>query len=617
MNDQKDLAQEFILGLEGTTEPLSEAGIADRCRAFRRQHEELADDARLVALTVAFSLSSGGGDDGPGPLDGYYRPSWRWKDDDGVEHAYPDTTHLTAENVAFWEKRVGNSSHPVMRARYADLVWVMKKRVTGENPDIAFARSAIDARLEMAKGNSHKYPTEVFRHLGRALTLALQTSDSARAGQVAEAIISFHGKVGDDKSVGLWIQPFDLLIARKGVALRDGLEEQIVEDLEERLRRVSRSDEPTSVNPFAAEAAAERLAAYYQRHNKQEDKRRVLKAYGAAFLTLATTAAPLVSCSWLQKVLQVYRDHGMREEAAAVSQRIHELEGRVHEDMKEVRVSVEIPREELEAHFEAMVTGQFGDVLHRIAGQYLPDPEQLAEELKRLDEMAPLQATFASRLIDHTGRTAAAVPALGGDFDARVAHHAHRDMLMRDLFLSEVIRRLRERFSFSAADLLAHLAQSPLFPESRRDVLLRGLQAFVDEDHVASLCVLVPEFEVAIRELLTLNGGLVYKPDRQIGGLMHRTLGDMLSDEAVGEALGERVSWYLRNLLCNPRGWNLRNDVCHGILSEKMYGAIATNRVFHALLVLGQVRMQETTEEDLAHVETTPSEETESHGDEG
>jgi len=60
--------------------------------------------------------------------------------------------------------------------------------------------------------------------------------------------------------------------------------------------------------------------------------------------------------------------------------------------------------------------------------------------------------------------------------------------------------------------------------------------------------------------------------------------------------LSHRVKWYLQVLLCDPRGWNLRNDVCHGLLAEKMYCATATNRVIHALLVLAETRLQEPQE---------------------
>jgi hypothetical protein len=67
--------------------------------------------------------------------------------------------------------------------------------------------------------------------------------------------------------------------------------------------------------------------------------------------------------------------------------------------------------------------------------------------------------------------------------------------------------------------------------------------------------------------------------------------------------LGENVVHYLRVLFTDQRGWNIRNDVCHGITAVAAFSSQLTDRIFHALLVLALLREREGTAEDTAERE--------------
>jgi len=47
---------------------------------------------------------------------------------------------------------------------------------------------------------------------------------------------------------------------------------------------------------------------------------------------------------------------------------------------------------------------------------------------------------------------------------------------------------------------------------------------------------------------------------------------------------------YLRILLTDARGWNVRNEVSHGLASFEMMSLAVADRVVHALLLLALVR---------------------------
>ena len=65
--------------------------------------------------------------------------------EDGTAHCFPDISQMDETVLSYLERRVAESSHPVLKARYADFLWDITKAATGKNPSIDLARQAIDA----------------------------------------------------------------------------------------------------------------------------------------------------------------------------------------------------------------------------------------------------------------------------------------------------------------------------------------------------------------------------------------------------------------------------------------------------------------------------------------
>jgi hypothetical protein len=83
-----------------------------------------------------------------------------------------------------------------------------------------------------------------------------------------------------------------------------------------------------------------------------------------------------------------------------------------------------------------------------------------------------------------------------------------------------------------------------------------------------------------LSHLLEISGGAVYIPNRY-GGLALRILDETLRKDTVIKVLTENLVKCLRVLLTDQRGWNLRNEVCHGMLHPERLGIAVTDRLFH------------------------------------
>jgi hypothetical protein len=47
---------------------------------------------------------------------------------------------------------------------------------------------------------------------------------------------------------------------------------------------------------------------------------------------------------------------------------------------------------------------------------------------------------------------------------------------------------------------------------------------------------------------------------------------------------------YLRMLLTDPRGWNIRNTICHGLAPSSSVNMAVADRIVHAALLLSLLR---------------------------
>ena len=157
--------------------------------------------------------------------------------------------------------------------------------------------------------------------------------------------------------------------------------------------------------------------------------------------------------------------------------------------------------------------------------------------------------------------------------------------------MRETLNTLIDKFKLSTEKIIDYLYESPIFDERRKEFLIKGIEAYLNGDYIVSLHILIPQIEAIIRNLSEKIGIPILKPSRT-GGFFYRTLDDLLRDERTIRALGEDMCLYFRILLTDPRGWNLRNKVCHGISELEQFNQIEADRIFHALLCLALVRLK-------------------------
>jgi hypothetical protein len=542
--------------------------------------------AHMRAEFLAFSFIGNQVESADG-LGTYFRPRFTEVSPDGS--ISPDISQLTPEIIDHWRMRSTLARHPVLRARYADLCWVLGKKVTGGREKVGVARTAIDGYLEAVNSNLCVHPTTAIDYVGRALFLSRSLKDEARLNAAKRATLQLEMRIAEDHKMGLWGFSFELLDDEYRLLSQEEAA-AVAKDLELRLSRLT---DPTlsddAVNPHAAEQAAQLLSRYYKKRRRDADAKRVVLASGAAFIRAGRAQTPLVAAAWLQDIHQLYTENGMSDEAAALEIPLAALNEEGMKSMRSISAKVEVPSGEIEEYVSKMTAGTTTEAFERIAVQFLPNRERIEKRLKEATVVAPLSSMLSLSLDDKKGRNVAVVGSWCVVFVGRVVHQMTEEITVEWQFLDLVLEELNERGVLTSEAILEFLFSSAAFTKDREFVLRRGIDALLAEDWLGALHFLIPQIEFSIRTIAKRLGASVSK-HRRGGGMLLRTLDELLRESKLGDLLGNDSMLYLRVVLTDQRGLNLRNVICHGDAEEGMFHRAAAQRLLHVLLFLAMVR---------------------------
>lgn len=595
MNTQEraEQLQAILAELENRKSVAFEFEIAEKIFALLAKDEVFKEDLPWRAEAMAFQFRESSRMDRE-DSDFHYLPLSNFTTKDGVIHEQPDSADVTKEIVDYWLQRARQTHNPILKARYSGLAWEFGKKRLHIPIELGIAIMHIDSLLAIANDDLCTEPVGIIDKLLRALSLACGLSNGALISKCKKALIDYEDRVGDDHHAGLWGNAFDALIQNKTANLAESEKTHLITGLEERLKRLADSSGDTIPDHWSAEQAASRLADYYRSVNDLDNMRRIISVLGNAWNVAASKADALLASAWLEHLQAIYESYGLRKEADDTLKRMRALSPDVLKLMKPIEHHVQISKKEFDTFLAKMIEGGLEKALLRITARFIPRQKNVKEILRKSASLAPLSSMLQKRLMDQDGTVTSTVGSTSDDIDGNVANQTAQLIQFESGVLAEVFAQLRNTYTIDANTIVGWLYRSPAFKEDRRVIIEKGLDAYFREDYLASIHILIPQIEEIIRHLLELCGGSVLKKNR-LGGYDLRTLDDLLRDHQIVTSLGEDMAIYLRILLTDRRGWNLRNKLSHGVLPFEAANRPITDRVIHSLLCLSMIRKEEHT----------------------
>lgn len=219
------------------------------------------------------------------------------------------------------------------------------------------------------------------------------------------------------------------------------------------------------------------------------------------------------------------------------------------------------------------------DAIFRLALLTKPvNPDDVrAEVLKNADEFI-FTSIFGAEAMSETGRVEQVAPPLhvpGGKPDEEAILQTmfttcreSRWNLVAEWALIPGIQQIFSEHALERRDLAYLVIHHPFVPPGREGVYLEGIRAGFFGDWLTATHLLIPQLENSIRTVLTERGVITSKLDAD-KTQDERDLGWLLTHEKTKEIFGEAMVFNLRGILIERFGYNLRNNMSHGLMSHE------------------------------------------------
>lgn len=290
----------------------------------------------------------------------------------------------------------------------------------------------------------------------------------------------------------------------------------------------------------------------------------------------------------LEKAIQTYREAG---EKAKAEELIHELKEANKIAVSQMKpIKAEIDATPLIKLADDSLQGKNGlDAINGFISLYQPcsyEKERISVE--ELAKKYPLQAILGKSIFTSESNISAKIPGMLEDnTDNTQAAIIQQYNLSQNLVAATTLRRaiviiLKSDETWKTA-VKEIITMSKFVPEERRDIFEKAITAGFEGDLLVFTHLIIPQIENSIRVIFALNKLKVTAVSPE-GTQEERDLNSLLTDANAEGILGRDLAWEMRSLLIEKSGPNLRNRLCHGLMSsENLY---STSAVFLLWLTL-------------------------------
>ena len=258
---------------------------------------------------------------------------------------------------------------------------------------------------------------------------------------------------------------------------------------------------------------------------------------------------------------------------------------------KKQEVSIKIPTPVINNYISELEKKDLSEALNYIGLSFIPNEEIAKNTIFEIEKKHPFLFRIQKYIKDHKGREVAQIRPLKDDLKDNIIHHINQLRNVYSYCFWQGLYYLEKNKSLNASTLAQHLFKSPVFPKENHQIIKEGLTSYFNKNYIASCSILIPQIESAVRELIFINGGKIYKPptDSQDKGFVLKPLGALLRDNIfikTCEKINKDIPLFFSMVLVDKRALNLRNNVCHGDFPASFFNPEIAIYIIHILLIL-------------------------------
>lgn len=521
-----------------------------------------------------------------------YGPICHLPQADGSFIDKPTLDEITPDIIEYWENRSTQVKNPVIRLHYMGLIFTFKEKICNKVCDQSFLEEYVKTIIEVSE-NEWLLSFISTRHLKIAMEIAQgQTSLLPIVKTEFQRLCS----TAKDSHVGTWLAFFDYMLESLNKKIFDKNERNtIVSEVEKRLSilmfKDPKADGEDKLNPFDIKLVAFKLAQYYKHNNDKINKERVIEYVEDAFRKILDQGTPMQQLLWIEEAQKSYAAFGMIEKAQSLYPEIQAKGIEVRDNLQKQYHEFSIPTEVIEALKQEIIYGSIDDVYTKFIEKFTLK-KQDAEKFVKQQSLNPLTGLMGTQILSESGMPLSKIGSPENDKEGNEFAFGAYLIQAEEPIMGYIIDTLISHKLFIKELIVGHIMSSNLISTDRQFIIEKGIDFYFDQDFISSCHVLVPQIEHAICNMAIKAGATALRMQPSGNGYMVQLMDKLFDVEEIKNILGPDQVFYLRTLLTEQRGMNLRNLLCHGLVNPLYFNRAKADRIIHALLLIGNIKIK-------------------------
>lgn len=497
---------------------------------------------------------------------------------------FPDMSTFNEDQIEYYKNRANKTLNPIHKARYNEIVWELRK-------EYKFAQNAIYAYLECIPiYYDNNWEMELADSIVRAVELSLILNDQNALETVRKELVKRIIILSDNEKFRWCLDLIDGILKIKRFLKENELETCVT------IAKSAVSFYKKVRDGYHLQRSfLEKLVTLANELKKPDEALKYLEDIAESYVAEADwkltnyPSGNMVAAYFYELAARMYRDLGLLNKSNFFIKKVKEHTKESEKEMKEIKVEFVIPNEPIKKYIQSLNPLNLNEALDKISTEtsFLPNLAKIRSEIEQ--QKGKLIGLVIPRVSIRNGNPSLRSQTYEEIFEDHVISNFSMDYKMRKIVIGQIFEELIKAKKLDEKSFLSYLLSSKIYDSNSKKLMEIGFERYFSGDYISCLHILTPQLERTFRNILDK----LDLPTTSIRGnsIEEKTLGNILEEPKIIELLGEDISTYTSTLLVDKRGDNLRNDIAHGLISEKACNIGTANNILHLFLLLSKIKL--------------------------
>jgi hypothetical protein len=454
--------------------------------------------------------------------------------------------------------------------------------VTMNSADIQNLKNQVPVLIGNLKNKGDFGDFEILQQLRLTVPALIRYNLKEELGSIKPELLSFTQAEKDNRPYNTPLHVYELVASCRNAFTKDETESYISILALRFEEDCTISPESNSFDLHSIIEMGKVLAIFRFKQGKFDDVDRILKSTINSIEKSDTDMPGLRTVGLYRDLIRLASNMGRQSVLDRLSAILEKNAPIVHKDMAKTETTFSVPQDMIDKELDLMTDGYtIDETLTIFAMKYVPTNDQIEDYVKKIQKQDGILSAFTHLYFTTSGTLSHEVrpgPEYKKEQEDQMVSTA---LSYLTVAMHLIIVTGQSRGLFTVDSIMNFIAKSPVLTPRRISIIEKGIYAYMEYDYISAMSILIPQIEYMVRAFYAQNGYLVTSND--VIGTTSDALGTLLNNEEI-VILDRDVTRYLRTILSNRTGWNLRNLYCHGI--DDSFSLIQADRVFHIILLM-------------------------------